>query len=62
MVAAGVRRLRIAGWVILTVSLAYWVLWAALVWLVMGLALWGAGALGWRLGERLRANGRGGHA
>jgi hypothetical protein len=44
------------------VFLAYWVLWAALVWLVIGLALGGAGALGWRLGERMRAMGRGGHA
>jgi hypothetical protein len=62
MSPGGIRWVRIAGWVILLTIFAFTLFWAALVWLVIGLALWGAGALGLRLGERMRALGRGDHA
>jgi hypothetical protein len=62
MSPAGIRRVKITAWVILIVFLGLGVIWWAISWVVIGLALWGAGYLGLRLGERMRAIGRGGDA
>ena len=62
MSPAAIHRVKIAGWVLLFVVLGLSFVWFAISWVVIGLALWAAGYLGWRLGERMRAIRRGGPA
>ena len=62
MSPATIHRVKIAGWVILIVCFGLGLLWWAISWVVIGLALWAAGYLGLRLGERMRAIRRGGPA
>jgi hypothetical protein len=62
MSPTAIHRVKVAGWVLLFVFFGLSLVWFALSWALIGLALWAAGYLGLRLGERMRAIHRGGNA